>query len=78
MDLSRYHRATGPLRFNEPTIAFLGEKAIITYGMSTFGEKSIITDTYGLDYDVLMREKGLAPYDRGNRVRVVSTSWFYE
>ena len=73
-----YHRAPGPLRCNQPTCAYLGDKIVITYGMCVFGDKAIITDTYGMDYDELMERLGLAPFERGNRVRVVSTDWFYE
>ena len=45
--------------------------------MLVWGDKAVITDTYGMDFDALMEEFGLAPYDRGNKVRVVSTDWFY-
>ena len=43
-----------------------------------FGDKTIITDTYGMDFDELMETLGLAPFERGNRVRVFSTDWLYE
>ena len=78
LDRGRYHRAPGPLRYNQPTCTYLGDKVVITYGMCVFGDKSIITDTYGMDYDELMDRLGLAPFERGNRVRVVSTDWLYE
>ena len=78
LDRVRYHRAPAPLRYNEPTCTFLDDKAIITYGMCVWGDKSVITNTYGMDYDELMVKFGLAPYDRGNKVRVVSQDWFYE
>ena len=77
LDRTRYHRAPGPLRFNQPTCTYLGDKAVVTYGMCVFGDKAVITDTYGMDYDELMERLGLAPHDRGNRVRVLSTDWFY-
>lgn len=78
IDRSRYHRAPGPLRHNEPTVAFLDDKVVITYGLCVFGDRSILTDIYGVDYDDLMRELGVAPHDRGNKVRVLSTDWFYQ
>ena len=77
VDRTRYHRAPAPLRYNEPTITFIDDKAVITYSMLVWGDKAVITDTYGMDFDALMEEFGLAPYDRGNKVRVVSTDWFY-
>jgi len=77
LDRVRYHRAPAPLRFNQPTCCFLDDKVIITYGMCVWGDKPVITETYRMDYDELMRKAGLAPYDRGNKVRVLSTDWFY-
>jgi len=77
LDRGRYHRAPGPLRCNQPTCTYLGDKVVITYGICVFGDKAIITDTYGMDYDELMERLGLAPFERGNRVRVLSTDWFY-
>jgi hypothetical protein len=77
VDRQRYHRAPGPLRFNQSTCTFIGDKAVITYGMCVFGDKSVLTGTYGVEYDDLMKDLGLAPFDRGNKVRVVSTDWFY-
>ena len=78
VDRTRYHRAPGPLRCNEPTIAFHDGKVVVTYGMCVFGDKSVITDLYGVDYDELMVQQGLAPHDRGNKVRVMSEDWFYQ
>jgi hypothetical protein len=78
VDRSRYHRAPGPLRFSYPSATLVGDKVVITYGMSVFGDKSIIADTFGVDYDQLMEKLGLAPYDFGNKVRVLTTEWFYE
>jgi hypothetical protein len=77
-DRERYFRAPAPLRYNEPTIAFINDKVVITYGMCVFGDKSVITDTYGMDFNKLMEDFGLAPHDRGNKVRVLSPDWFYE
>ncbi len=77
-DRGRYPRAPGPLRFSYPSATVVGDKVVITYGMSVFGDKSIITDTFGVDYDQLMEELGLAPYNNGNKVRVLSAEWFYE
>ena len=31
-DLKRYHKAPGPLRIGYPTLCFLNDKAVITYG----------------------------------------------
>ncbi len=78
IDRTRYHRAPGPLRCNQPTCTYIGDKVVITYGYCVFGDKSIITDTYGIAYDDLMEQLGVAPYDRANKVRVMSTDWFYE
>lgn len=78
VDRTRYHRAPAPLRYNQPICTYLGEKVVITYGMCVFGDKAVITDTYGMDYDELMESLGLAPFERGNRVRVLSTDWFYQ
>ncbi len=78
VDRKRYHRAPAPLRYNQPTCTYFGDKVIITYGMCVFGDKAIIVDTYGMNYDELMESFGLAPFERGNRVRIVSTDWFYE
>jgi hypothetical protein len=78
VDRKRYHRAPGPLRCNEPTIAFRDGNVVITYGMCVFGDKSVIVDLYGVDYDQLMVDMGLAPHDRGNKVRVMSEEWFYQ
>ena len=77
LDRLRYHRAPGPLRCNDATCTFLDGHAIITYCYQGFGDKSVITDTYGMDYDDVMRQHGLAPYDRANKVRVLPIDWFY-
>lgn len=77
IDRTRYHRAPGPLRFSYPSCTVVDDRVIITYGMSVFGDKSVIADTYGVDYDQLMEEMGLAPYDSGNKIRVMSPEWFY-
>ena len=78
VDLTRYTRAPGPLRFSYPTATTVGDKIVITYGMGVFGDRSIITDTFGLDYDQLMGKLGLAPHGSGNKVRVLSPEWFYQ
>lgn len=78
IDRQRYHRAPAPLRYNEPTICFIDDKVVITHSMCVWGDKSVITETYGMDFDKLMEEFGLAPHERGNKVRVMSTDWFYE
>jgi hypothetical protein len=78
VDRDRYHRAPGPLRCNQPTCTYIGDKVVITYGYCVFGDKSVITDTYGIPFDDLMKQLGIAPYDRANKVRVMSTDWFYE
>ena len=56
----------------------LDDKVIVIYGMSVFGDRSVLADTYGVDYDELMAQLGLAPHDVGNKIRVLSTDWFYE
>ena len=77
LDRQRYHRAPGPLRCNEPTCTFLDGTAVITHGVCVFGDKEIITRTYGMDYDKLMEDIGLAPFERGNKVHVLPIDWFY-
>ena len=77
-DRRRYHRAPGPLRCNEPTCTFRDGTAVITHGMCVFGDKDVIKHTFGMDYDHLMQDLGLAPFDRGNRVHVLPIDWFYE
>ena len=78
VDRQRYHRAPGPLRFDYPSVVFKDDKVIVIYGMSVFGDRSVLADTYGVDYDELMAQLGLAPHDVGNKIRVLSTDWFYE
>jgi hypothetical protein len=78
LDRVRYHRAPGPLRASYPTCLFVDGKAIITYGLSTLGEKAVITKTYGMDYDDLVRKLGMAGPDTGaNKVRIIPIQWFY-
>ena len=77
-DRRRYHRAPGPLRCNEPTCTFRDGTAVITHGMCVFGDKDVIKHTFGMDYDHLMQDLGLAPFDRGNKVHVLPIDWFYE
>lgn len=79
VDRKRYTGAPAPLRKNEPTLTFLNDKAIITYGMATWGDLDVIRLTYGIDdIDELNERFGMAPFDRANKVRVVSIDWFYE
>ena len=78
VDRKRYVEAPSPLRKNEPTLTFLNDKAIITYGMATWGDLDVIRLTYGIaDIDELNERFGMAPFDRANKVRVVSIDWFY-
>lgn len=77
VDRKRYHRAPAPLRYNQPSCTFIGDKAIITYGMCVFGDKAAIPEEFGISYEALMEKLGIAPFDRANKVRVVSSSWFY-
>ena len=37
----------------------------------------IRANTYHVEYDQLMKDLGLAPHDRANRVHVVPIDWFY-
>lgn len=77
LDRKRYQRAPGPLRASYPTCTFLNGNAVITYGLSTLGDKEVITRTYGMDYDELVRRLGMGPEARANKVRIVPASWFY-
>lgn len=78
VDRKRYFRAPGPLRASQATCTFIKGKAVITYGLSTLGEKETITGTYGMDYDAVVRKLGLGPAARANKVRVIPLEWFYE
>ncbi len=42
------------------------------------GDLDVIRLTYGMDTDELNERFGMAPYDRANKVRVVSIDWFCE
>jgi hypothetical protein len=77
LDRMRYHRAPGPLRASYPTCLFVNGNAIITYGLSTLGEKAIITRTYGMDYDEVVRKLGMGPDASANKVRIMPIQWFY-
>ncbi|MBI2498073.1 MAG: exo-alpha-sialidase [Opitutae bacterium] len=76
VDRKRYFRAPGPLRASYATCTFVGGKAIVTYGLSTLGDKETITGTYGMDYDEVVRQLGLGPEVRANKVRVIPIEWF--
>jgi len=76
-DRKRYRHAPGALRCNQPTCTFFDDKAIITYGFCVFGDKEVIRDEFGIEFDQLMEKLGLAPYERGNKVRVLPIDWFY-
>lgn len=78
VDRTRYHRAPAPLRYSYPSCTIFQDKVIITYGMGVLGDKSVISETYGMDYDQLLQDLGLAPFDSGNKIRVLSTEWFYQ
>ncbi|MFB3902394.1 MAG: sialidase family protein [Acidobacteriota bacterium] len=78
LDRKRYYRAPGPLRASYPTCLFVKGTAIVTYGLSTLGDKEIITATYGLSYDEVVRRLGLGPEVRANKVRAIPVEWFYE
>lgn len=78
IDRERYVHAPGPLRCSDTTCMFLGDHAIITYMVGVFGDEAVITDTYGVKLDDLMQKWGLAPDNRGNKVRVLPIEWFYE
>ena len=76
-DRKRYHRAPGPLRMSYPSCTFVEGNAVISYGVSTFGDKNFIEETFGIKYDDLMKKWDFFPQDRGNRVRVIPVEWFY-
>ena len=76
-DRRRYHRAPGPLRCGQPTCTFDGDKAFITHGVAVFGPKDVITECFGIEYDQLMERWGLAPFERGNKMHILPTDWFY-
>ncbi|PYV11701.1 MAG: hypothetical protein DMG07_18620 [Acidobacteria bacterium] len=78
LDRKRYHRAPGPLRCSYPTLTFLGDTAVISYGVSTLGEESTITKTYGMDINAVVSKLGLGENGRVNKVRLLPTRWFYE
>ena len=47
--------------------------------MATWGDLDVIRLTYGVtDINELNEQFGMAPFDRANKVRVLSTDWFYE
>jgi len=77
VDRKRYHRAPEPLRKNEPTLTFINDKSVITYGMSTWGDPDVLKLTYGADLAQLNEKMGMGKFDRANKVRVVSQDWFY-
>jgi hypothetical protein len=77
LDRKRYVRAPGPLRISYPSCTFVDGKAIVTYGISTPGDKDVITGTYGMDYDEFLRKLDLGPEARANKVRVLPIAWFY-
>ncbi len=55
-------------RKREPTLTFLNDKAIITYGMATWGDLDVIRLTYGIEnIDELNERFGMAPFDRATR-----------
>ena len=70
-DRKRYHRAPGPLRMSYPTCTFIDNKAVISYGVSTFGDKISIKEKFGVELDDLTKAYGFYPRDRGNRVRII-------
>lgn len=45
--------------------------------MRAFGDKAENPQRFGVSYQALMEKLGLAPFDSGNRVRVLKTAWFY-
>jgi len=76
-DRKRYHRTPGPLRCGQPTCTFLGDKAFITHGLAVFGDKDVIKERYGIEYDDLMARLGIAPFERANKMHVLPVEWFY-
>jgi hypothetical protein len=76
VDRQRYVRAPGPLRASYPTCTIVDGRALVTYGLSTLGDRETITRTYGLDYDEVVRKLGFGPEARANKVRSIPLEWF--
>ena len=77
-DRTRYIRAPGALRSNDPACYFYGDTAVITCGYATFGSKEDMKTNFGVEFDDLMKQLGIAPFERANKVRVLPIDWFYE
>jgi sialidase-1 len=78
LDRKRYHRAPAPLRCSYPTLTFLGDTAVITYGLSSLGEESTLEEVYKTNSKAVFAKLGLGDIGRANKVRVLPVSWFYE
>ena len=92
-DRQRYHRAPGPLRYNDATCAFFGdEKVIITYCMAALGSPDAMKASFGADIGEVAQKWGFSKHPNhgspqvppskwwagAHRVRVLSTGWFYQ
>ena len=92
-DRQRYHRAPGPLRYNDATCAFFGDdKVIITYCMLGLGDPDELKANFGMDIDKVAQKWGFSKHPKhgspkvppskwwsgAHRVRVLSTDWFYQ
>ena len=78
LDRKRYHRAPGLIRCSYPTLTFLGDTAVISYGLSSLGDENTLKQIYGTDTKAVFEKLGLGPNGRANRIRVLPTSWFYQ
>ena len=62
----------------EPFAEAASRPGMISYGVSTLGEESTITKTYGMDINAVVSKLGLGENGRVNKVRLLPTRWFYE
>ena len=82
-DVSRYHRAPGPLRVDHPFCTFHEGKAIIGYGMGTLGDLDFLARFYHTTVDQVCETFGFErdpKTDRiggSNKICVVPVDWLY-
>ena len=85
LDRQRYHRAPGPLRNDHAYCTFHGGKAIVVHGQGVLGERAVIEQTYGMEWDALVESLGFEPNPRkppssvwgNNKVHVLPVDWLY-
>jgi hypothetical protein len=78
LDRKRYRHAPGFIRCSYPTLTFLGDSAIISYGLSSLGDENTLNQVYGTDSKAVFEKLGVGPKGRANRIRVLPVSWFYQ